>query len=409
MFKKSKLTKDIKKILISMKKKPTKKSIDNLTEEELYIYNEHKLKYYGDLYNLKKYDYFSFNEPGSEKTKIKKFKNLKEWDIKEWKFQKKYNPDLFKEYNKLYMIGSWFRIYSKRLYFLKKKELIYGQLESATSFITNEVTEKLNDYLNKTIPNEYYTPFNKTMFEKKNKDDKFYTMSDSILRAGGKEKEYLYFRKLINECYYDIEKEVLNELKNYEGCTFRKLSDKKIDLDFFLIGGITAAENITFKNFMFKFHEYEQPFGIIENIIEKMYLFFKNYIFEKDDLVVIEEKSNTLDNFLINASKNIVDENIIIEDVKFAKSINSVFDNIKEQNSELTKLTELSNLETELKSMENFIKKENNTEIFLKNLEDINKNLEQNYLKKLKFKEKYPQISKKIKSLQNLSIPKNTF
>jgi len=250
-------------------------NFDKLTEEQRYKYNSVRQKKIGN----KKYDYFEITEPGHSK-KIMKFKNIKDWDYKEYKFQKKHHTAVRPVYDQLYMPGSWFRVLE--LNDFGKRELTYGSLESARSFLFQLVFEKLNDLIDLKYPYIHVRPYGTKMFEK-TEDKRFSIMTSYETRACGFEKERKELEKKLFELYNEIDDTIVSMLKPYQGYTFRKYSDTpKYDmLDSFIIGGFEAAEDISFKTFLKDFTKRQQPVEYLERIGEQIYRKYKKRLLKK--------------------------------------------------------------------------------------------------------------------------------
>jgi len=51
-----------------------------------------------------------------------------------------------------------------------------------------------------------------------------------------------------------------------------------------LIGGVKAAEKISFRSFFMDLHELKQPFGLIDNKIEEIKIYLQEDVFPKFEL-----------------------------------------------------------------------------------------------------------------------------
>ena len=255
-----------KKILKKMRSK--KKNFDKLSEKEKYKFNAIRQK----LKGKKKYDYFEITEPGHSKD-IFKFDNLKEWDFLNYEFQKKHGTLLRDTYDTLYMPGDWFR--ALELDSFGKRNLTYGQLESARSYILSSVIDKLQEVIDSIYPVIYIIPYGEKTF-KPTKDKKAYTMTELETRSCGNEKVRDALMTKLISLTEKIEEDIIKRLKPYEGYTFRKYSEgpRHKMLDIFIIGGFEAAENISFKTFFKDFVERQQPVEYLDKIIDRI---FKNY------------------------------------------------------------------------------------------------------------------------------------
>lgn len=281
-----KLKKYQKKILKKMGLKQDYKTYDNLSPKQINRYNWFRQKMKGK----KKYDYMEITEPGSFKRPIHKYKNLMEWDKRNFDFQEKWrkkdhkkmrqnNPELPKyekaRYTDLYMRGDWFRLLEKQTY--GKRKLVYGSLESANSYVFSAILDRLEEEVSKEIP---------ILIVQKNRerDKKTGLIRVEIeTRTGGRDKELAELNKRREEAQEDIFEDVLEELKGMENWTFKKEEepDRKDELNYhYIIGGIEAAREISFRNFLKEFEKREQPIGILDNIIEKLFKEYRKKIFD---------------------------------------------------------------------------------------------------------------------------------
>jgi len=283
------------KILKKMNIKPTEKAFDKLTKKETYKYNVYRQKFIGK----KAYEYFTLNEPGSILNKIFKFNNIKDWDEDNFHFQEKSRKEAIdeqrkwqkkrgekltkkykvKNYTSLYMIGNWFRAIEKVEY-SQRKSFLYGQIESASSYVFIEVLEKLEDIINTKYPSILAKPYGTAMFESI-PNSKHSKLADYETRAAGKEKELLQAENILRNLHEKIENDVLDRIKPYSGYTFRKYSEgsKYDQLDNFIIGGFEAAKDISFKTFFHDFYKRRQPVEVLDNLIIELTEKYKTYLF----------------------------------------------------------------------------------------------------------------------------------
>ena len=255
------------KILKKMKVKS--KNFDDLSEKEKYKFNTIRQKKIGK----KEYDYFEITEPGGE-DKIFKYKNLKEWDKENYEFQKKHKTMVRENYDELYMPGDWFR--ALELNDFGKRELTYGQLESARSYVTLNAYEKLSDYIEYLYPSIHVRKYGTKMFEP-TEDKKYSQLTDFEIRSAENEEKRKLIEKKLREFSNNIEETAISLLKPYKKYTFRKYSNKPRHdmLDKFIIGGFEAAENISFKTFFHNFVENQQPVEYLDKLIEIIYRKYK--------------------------------------------------------------------------------------------------------------------------------------
>jgi hypothetical protein len=260
--------------LIKMDVVPTKQNLDKLTVKERYKLNEIVQKEYGK----EEFDYLTLNEPGSDTNSAFEYKSLKEWDFEDWKFQKEHKTIVPESYDYLYMPGIWFR--ALEINDFGKRRLTYGQLESARSFCFLKVLEKLDKKLDKEIPFLYSREYGVGMFSKI-ENSEYSSLNIGQKRCGGREKEREILEKKLKKYHEQIEKDVLELLKPYDGYTFRKVSDQPIydHLDYFIFGGFNAAENTGFKSFFTDFYSMQQPVELLDIIIKSIYKKYKIKIF----------------------------------------------------------------------------------------------------------------------------------
>ena len=223
-------------------------------------------------------DLFSFDEYGHlDKNKsIFDFKNIYEYE-KEWKnFQLKFLEEKNQnekqiEYlkNTCYLIGEWIKYVEIDEF--KKEELIYSNLYSLEEFLLYKSDLYFNKLLNKYYPHEYWRPYKQPFFEKLNKNDKFSTMTDSELRAGGLEKELTIIKNnWYKNNYYQMAKFIKKIIIPYENYTFRDNIEynkkEKIWECNDIIGSTKLTKKIRFTHFLKDMTTYKQPFGIIKKL-----------------------------------------------------------------------------------------------------------------------------------------------
>lgn len=255
--------------LIKMNIIPTQQNLDKLTIKQLYMFNELNQKKIGQ----EQYDYLTLNEFSADTKKVFEFNTLKDWDFDDWEFQKAHETTVSESYDRLYMPGIWFRALEKS-YISGKRQLTYGQLESARSYCYRKVIEKLENKLNKKIPFMFSKSYGESLFSNNN-------LNQYEKRCGGKEVERKILEDKLRSLNHLIEEDILLMLKPYEGYAFREVSDRPIydHLDYFIIGGFTAAEKISFKTFFKDFYDLEQPIEILKNLIKDVYKKYKKDIF----------------------------------------------------------------------------------------------------------------------------------
>lgn len=261
--------------------KPSKKNLEKLDGENLYKYNTLMQK----LKGKKEFDYFSIIEYGiSSEDIFEKYKNIKEWDLENYLFQKEHETMVRDEYDSLYLSATLFRAIEKQE-FSDNKELIYGNLESARSYIFEKIYRKLEKEIQNKYPYIYVQSYKEPTF-KKIKGKKLYEMADTELRAGGKEKELSDIKKRLRELYNNIEDDIVFELNKFSGYTFKKYGKgSRFDrLDTFIVGGFEAAENISFKTFFNDFYLRLQPIELLKKPTKKILKKYKKILFSKKDI-----------------------------------------------------------------------------------------------------------------------------
>lgn len=265
-----------------------KKFKKNLNGKDLYEYNKNYL-----LINEKKeYSYLKITEPGriEEKENIfDKYVNILEFanvwkkfqlehhlnDMETFKIEhpEKYN-DILKSYeeNELYLHGEWLRYIEKEIMSKDKQTLKYACLISLESYMQDIVSNFFDKELNKKIPNGFFYEYGDTLFKKDTEEDsKYFIMTDPDIRAAGKEKELEIIRNIWNEKGVKKALKIIREeILPYKNMVFRKLkinNDKFEDhLQYDIIGGKEAAEQISFKTYLTDIYKLEQPFRIIKNL-----------------------------------------------------------------------------------------------------------------------------------------------
>lgn len=245
-------------------KLPLNTNVEELKGRDLFNFN----KEYQLLIGNEEYDYLTINCFLDKETFFKS-NTLKDFDYDDWKYQKEHGTLVRDEYDSLYLPGLFFRAMPFNMF--NKRDLLYGQLESAQSYVTKNVIEKLENKLSKIYPFLYVTEYGKSIFNDE------YTEK----RAGGFEKERSIIEEKIRNRERDIQSFVILELEKYSDYTFIDYSDKpKTDhLDIYIIGGFKAAEQINPKSFFKDFTKKQQPVELLEKEIKKIYKIFKKEIF----------------------------------------------------------------------------------------------------------------------------------
>jgi len=204
------------------------------------------------------------------------YKSILEIDETEWKYQHKHKTITYQDnYDFLYLPEKFisFNVDKNTRGLTQYNE---GVLISARHYIHNIVLNKLLKYLDKRIPRLLIT----TYAEEKNG----MTSMNFTNKCGGYEKEYEIIYKYILNSIHDINHNILNNIEDIGDFTFTK-RDKQmssiIDNNYYIVGGKEAANQIKFNNFLSDFDRLEQPYGIIEKIIKKVFSKHKKVIDNK--------------------------------------------------------------------------------------------------------------------------------
>ena len=230
-----------------------------------------KMNYFRQIKRGKTQDFFSITDTSCE-TDILKFKNIKEYDYANYIFQKENKTNVREKYDTLYLPGDWFRALpfdSLR----EERTLLYGTLISFRSFFIDKVQEKIDDYIDNTIPFEYVSPYGQPLFVP-TEDKKYFSMIDYEIRAGGREKTLSAIRDFAFVMYKDIEEYAIKIADKFKEYTFVEESEEELSSTYILTS-IELAEKISFENFFFKFREHQQPIGLVYNEVEN---YFNNTI-----------------------------------------------------------------------------------------------------------------------------------
>lgn len=256
------------------------KVFDKLSEKEKYEADKYVLLKTED----KEKDYLYISEWQKKGGSIFDYETIYDWDKKQWKhhkdsidekslkatFQKKWYKQNFTKYRNLYMLGDFFRWIEESSFGGSKRELVYGELEGLYNYIKTEVDNKLEDLINKKYPNMMYDEYRKPAFS-----SGVFTYE---IRAAGKEKKLkkLNMKKLKKT--YLIEKKIEEKIKKLDGYTFVKdiygygEDDGKIyeRRRCLIVGGIKAAKKIGFDSFLDDFYALQQPYEVIEIVVEQI-------------------------------------------------------------------------------------------------------------------------------------------
>jgi hypothetical protein len=229
---------------------PNRENLLSLSGEQLVRFNEIMQRSRG----VKVEDNFSINNTNDKD--LLKFNTIKDWDYACWKNQQIINNTEY-EYKDLFVNGVWIKAIEQT--FSGDKELVYGSMSSVLSYVSTTVFENLEAMVDKKYPFIYIQKYGST------------NLQDTEKRVCGKEKEREKAEKALEKMWPDIitmSKLKVMELSEY---TFRKKIESGNDcFDLFLFGGIEAAAKSSFKTFFKDFSEKQQPFGVLDNIIEEI-------------------------------------------------------------------------------------------------------------------------------------------
>lgn len=214
-------------------------------------------------------DKISITEYGVNE-KLSKFKNLKQWDKANYKYQLKHGQTHLDKSYKLYLFGDWCRL-------VEDKKLIYGEIFSVSSHIFDRVSDKLQKFENGLYPH-------KTKFKfVKNDDGKTYSMN-SKTNAYGKEEELERFSKF----RMDFERKKLDPkirkyiLKNFQNKTYR-IAYKKPTFDnfhLFLFSDNKALKHCKFETFLDDFNRLKGDRKDLKVVEKKFVKYGKKYLME---------------------------------------------------------------------------------------------------------------------------------
>jgi hypothetical protein len=244
--------------LISVGAEPTKAGFASLSGEQLTHFHELMQTSRG----MKIEDNFSIR--GIDDKELLKYNSIKDWDYSMWHNQQEITG-LKDEYKDLYVMGTYFKAIEQSSN--GEKELIYGYLSSVLSYVSTSVFEALEAKLDKKYPFIYVQKYGST------------DVHDNEKRVCGKEKERAAAETALNKMWADILMITKIRTLDLVDYTFRKRIEKDGDvLDLFLLGGIPAAEESSFKTFFRDFSEKQQPFAVLDNIVEDIVAKFSKKI-----------------------------------------------------------------------------------------------------------------------------------
>ena len=203
-----------------------------------------------------------------ENDDLSKFKNLKQWDKSNYKYQEKHGQTNLDKKYKLYLFGDWCRL-------IENKKLIYGEIFSVSSYIFDRVVDRLYKFENGLYPHTSKYKF------VKNSDKKTSTLQTTT-KAYGKEKELEEFGKFRMEFTQEILYKKIRQyvLKNYSNKTYRIANKKETFDNFhqFLFSDNIALKNCKFSTFLYDFNKLKGDVKDLKLIEKKFYKFSIKYL-----------------------------------------------------------------------------------------------------------------------------------
>jgi len=257
------------------------KKLNDDNKEELWNLLSDYEKYTINLKIQKKIGFgnnkFTLNEYGSS-FNLSKYKSLMQWDKEQYIYQKKQGQTNIDDKYKIYLFGDWCRL-------IEDKKLIYGTLSSVSSYLYEQVTNKLTKFEKNLYPHTLYINSKKESKKQRNpltkKKEYLYTMNFTT-KAYGREKELKEIQDFIRKFEYEtlypkIKKYVAKHLKNK---TYRVVDKKDIfdNSNQFLFTDKEALKNCTFKNFLTTFNELKGDTNDLKDIEKKFLKYSKKYI-----------------------------------------------------------------------------------------------------------------------------------
>ncbi|MBN2824665.1 MAG: hypothetical protein JXQ76_05030 [Campylobacterales bacterium] len=223
-------------------------------------------------------DKFTLNEYGSMDRDLAKYRNLKQWDKEQYKYQKAHGQSHLDKSYKLYLFGDWCRL-------IENNKLIYGEIFSLHGYIFDRVAERLNRFEDGLYPHSTKLQFIKNKKKRKNavtgKKEHFYRM-ETTTKAYGKEEELEAFQKFMSAfehgiLYPKIKKYVLKHLTNR---TYR-IVQKKATFDNyhqFLFSDKKVLKECHFESFLDDFNRFRRDERELKAIEKQFYRYAKHYV-----------------------------------------------------------------------------------------------------------------------------------
>jgi len=257
------------------------KKLNATDKEELWNLLSNYDKYTINLKAQKKLGFgnnkFTLEEYGTS-FKVSKYKNLMQWDKEQYIYQKKHGQTNLDDKYKIYLFGDWCRL-------IEDKKLIYGILLTVSSYIYEQVTDELIEFVNNLYPHTVDVKSKKESKKHRNpltkKKEYFYAM-DFTTKAYGREEELKKLKDFTSKFEYEIlypkvKKYVAKHLKNR---TYRIVNKKDTFDNFhqFLFSDQQALKSCTFEDFLTDFNELKRDTKDLKKIEKEFVEYSKNYI-----------------------------------------------------------------------------------------------------------------------------------
>ncbi len=216
-------------------------------------------------------DKFTLNEYAIKPEDLSKYKNLKQWDKAQYKYQKKHGQTHLDIKYKLYLFGDWCRL-------IENKKLIYGEMFSVSGYILDKVEDRLRRFEDALYPHT-----SKFKFIPNNDKENTSTLKTTT-KAYGKEEELEQFSKFCMNFVQNILNPKIKKyiLKNYKNKTYRIVEKKEIfdNSHQFLFSDNNALKNCSFKTFLDDFNQLKGDIRDLKIIEKKFFRFAKKYLME---------------------------------------------------------------------------------------------------------------------------------
>jgi len=225
-------------------------------------------------------DKFTLNELGTTDKDLAAYANLKEWDEEQYTYQKAHGQTHLDKHYKLYLYGDWCRL-------IENKKLIYGEIYSVSSYIADNVSERLSKFKQGLYPHTTRFKFVKTGKKSKNpftgKKEHLYTMKTKT-KAYGKEKELEAFGTFMMRFEYEILRPKIKKyvLKHMSDRTYRIVNKKETFDNFhqFLFSDNVALEHCRFETFLEDFNRLRRSNDELKAVEKRFFKYAKQYLME---------------------------------------------------------------------------------------------------------------------------------